>query len=82
MGGGGEDSFFQPLGLLLGLTAIIALLHSYLKQSTIIAFILVGLIVNSNGASLDTTTLGHFSKVGILILLFMAGLEVELDSFL
>ena len=71
MAGGGEDSFIEPLGLLLGLTAFVALLLSYAKQSTIISFILVGVMVNSVGVTkLETTTLGHFSEVGILILLF------------
>ena len=70
MAGGGEDSFIQPLGLLLGLTAFVALLLSYAKQSTIISFILVGVMVNSVGVTrLETTTLGHFSEVGILILI-------------
>ena len=49
MGGGGEDSFIEPLGLLLGLTALVALVCSLLKQSTIVSFILVGVIVNSLG---------------------------------
>ena len=38
--------------------------------------------MNSAGIVVDTVTLGHFSEVGILILLFMAGLEVELEAFL
>ena len=42
----------------------------------------VGVAVNSAGIVVDTVTLGHFSEVGILILLFMAGLEVELEAFL
>eukprot|EP00584_Thalassiosira_punctigera_P009361 CAMPEP_0172539054 /NCGR_PEP_ID=MMETSP1067-20121228/10331_1 /TAXON_ID=265564 ORGANISM="Thalassiosira punctigera, Strain Tpunct2005C2" /NCGR_SAMPLE_ID=MMETSP1067 /ASSEMBLY_ACC=CAM_ASM_000444 /LENGTH=1059 /DNA_ID=CAMNT_0013324677 /DNA_START=41 /DNA_END=3220 /DNA_ORIENTATION=- len=81
-GGGGEDSFIQPLGFLLGLTALLALLLSYLGQSTIIAFIAVGVIASSLGVEPDATTLGHISEVGILILLFMAGLEVDLEAFL
>ena len=82
MAGGGEDSFIEPLGLLLGLTAMVALVLSYARQSTIVAFIAVGVAVNSAGIVVDTVTLGHFSEVGILILLFMAGLEVELEAFL
>ena len=82
MAGGGEDSFIEPLGLLLGLTALVALVLSYAKQSTIIAFITVGLVVTSSGVHVETTSLGHFSEVGILILLFMAGLEVELEAFI
>ena len=82
MGGGGENSFIEPLGLLLGLTAVAALLLSYLKQSTIVAFILVGALVNFFNTDVDSTVLGHFSEVGILVLLFMAGLEVELHAFI
>ena len=84
MGGGGEDSFVQPLGYLLGLTAIVALLLSYAKQSTIVAFIVVGASINGlvGNENFDATILGHFSEVGILVLLFMAGLEVELHAFL
>ena len=84
MGGGGEDSFVQPLGALLGLTAIVALLLSYAKQSTIVAFIFVGASINAlvGNENFDPKSLGHFSEVGILVLLFMAGLEVEIHAFL
>ncbi|KAL9187603.1 hypothetical protein ACHAXT_005981 [Thalassiosira profunda] len=81
MAGSSEDSFIQPLGFLLGLTAILALILSYLGQSTIVAFITVGVIVNAVGVEPDPTTLGNFAEVGILILLFMAGLEVDLAAF-
>ena len=82
MAGASEDSFIEPLGFLLGLTAILALLLSYAGQSTIIAFILVGVIVNAVGVEPDPETLTHISEVGILILLFMAGLEVDLGAFM
>ena len=84
MGGSGETSLVQPLGLLLGLTAIVALLLSYAKQSTIVAFLFVGASINAlvGNENFDATILSHFSEVGILVLLFMAGLEVELRAFL
>eukprot|EP00581_Thalassiosira_minuscula_P014508 CAMPEP_0183711958 /NCGR_PEP_ID=MMETSP0737-20130205/7271_1 /TAXON_ID=385413 /ORGANISM="Thalassiosira miniscula, Strain CCMP1093" /LENGTH=1045 /DNA_ID=CAMNT_0025940531 /DNA_START=202 /DNA_END=3342 /DNA_ORIENTATION=+ len=82
MAGGGEDSFIQSLGFLLGLTAILALFLSYLGQSTIIAFIATGVVVNAIGVEPEETTLAHMSEVGIVILLFMAGLEVDLGAFL
>ena len=82
MAGGGEDSFVQPLGILLGLTALVALLFSFARQSTIVAFIAVGLALSAAGVPFDGTILGHFSEVGILVLLFMAGLEVELHAFI
>ncbi len=82
MGGASEDSFLEPLGLLLGLTAVVALACAMVKQSTIVAFILVGIIVNASGVHPDQVILGHFSEVGIIVLLYMAGLEVELEAFM
>ena len=83
MAGGSEDSFVEPLGYMLMLTALIALTLSYAKQSTIVAFIAAGAALNAVfGAVVDAQILGHFSEVGILVLLFMAGLEVELEAFL
>ena len=35
-----------------------------------------------HGVNPDTEVLNHFSEVGIVLLLFMAGLEVEIDAFL
>jgi len=72
----------EALGLLLGLTALIALFLSFFRQSTIISFIVVGVVVNMLGMEVDPVTLGHFSQVGIMVLLFMAGLEVEIGAFL
>ena len=82
MGGGGEDPFIQGLGFLLGLSAFLALGLSYIGQSSIVAFILTGVIVTLAGGKAEATTLGHVSEVGIIVLLFMAGLEVDLGAFL
>ena len=84
MAGSSEDSFVEPLGYMMLLTAVIALILSYAKQSTIVAFIAAGASINAafGGEIVDTEVLGHFSEVGILVLLFMAGLEVELDAFM
>jgi Kef-type K+ transport system membrane component KefB len=82
MGGSSENSFVEPLGYMLLLTALIALTLSYAKQSTIVAFIAAGAALNAGfGSVVDPAVLGHFSEVGILVLLFMAGLEVELAAF-
>lgn len=82
MGGGGENPFIQGLGFLLGLAAFLALGLSYIGQSSIVAFILTGVIVTLAGGKAEATTLGHVSEVGIIVLLFMAGLEVDLGAFL
>lgn len=82
MGGGGEDPFVQGLGFLLGVAAVLALALSYIGQSSIVAFIATGVIVNAIGGQAEASTLGHVSEVGIIVLLFMAGLEVDLGAFM
>ena len=67
----------------MGLTCLTALVFSFARQSTIVAFIVVGLGVSAAGYNTaDPEVLGHFSEVGILVLLFMAGLEVEIHAFI
>jgi Kef-type K+ transport system membrane component KefB len=80
--GGGGTGIIVPLGLLLGITALAALSLNYIKQSAIVAFILVGVTI---GQFFDFTatadTLDGISELGIIILLFMAGLEVDIPAF-
>lgn len=71
--------FYEITGVLV-LAGLISLLVSYLKQPSIIAFILTGLIVgplgyvqlNHDGA------LDALGQIGITLLLFMVGLELDL----
>jgi len=78
--------FTVQLGILVGFTAFLAIVMHMLKQSTIVAYILVGVIMQQIFNALDVTphmsTLSHFSHIGIIMLLFMAGLEVDIPAFL
>lgn len=88
MSGGGEEDelkFLIALGLILGATALVALVLSWVKQSVIVAFISVGLVANMIFNHVihekpDMLMLRHFKEVGVLMLLFMAGLEVDLEA--
>ena len=70
------------LGILVGAAAIVSILFSFARQSSIIAFILVGIIA---GIFRETVHIPHaimeaFTEIGIILLLFMAGLEVDFES--
>ena len=72
------------LGLMLGGATLLALLLRLVKQSSIIAFIGVGMVAGLFRESfhLPEEILGTFTEIGIIMLLFMAGLEVDIASFL
>ena len=70
------------IGILVGGAAVLSILLSFVKQSPIIALIIVGIVV---GLFKDTLHIPHeimdaFTEIGIILLLFMAGLEVDFES--
>jgi Kef-type K+ transport system membrane component KefB len=70
------------LGVLLSSAALLSVLFRVVKQSSIIAFIAVGLIA---GLFHDVIHIPHetteiFTEIGIILLLFMAGLEMDFAS--
>ena len=69
-------------GVLIGAAALLAILLSFAKQSPIIAYIIVGIVI---GLFRETVHIPHeimeaFTEIGIVLLLFMAGLEVDFKN--
>ena len=54
----------------------------YLKQSSILAYLLVGIVAWYIGIEINENVIDVLSETGIILLLFMAGLEVNIQSFL
>ncbi|MFC1531310.1 cation:proton antiporter [Gemmatimonadota bacterium] len=76
------EHFVLLFGTLLVAATILAILLRPLRQSLLIAFVLTGLIA---GAFRDSVHLPHellevFTEIGIILLLFMAGLEMDFPS--
>jgi len=70
------------LGGLIAAAAVLAIVFRFVRQSSIIAFIVVGVV---SGLFRDRLHIPHalieaFTEIGIILLLFMAGLEVEFGS--
>jgi Kef-type K+ transport system membrane component KefB len=82
--GGGNSGLVLSLGALLGGAAILSILFTMLKQSNILAFIGIGIIAGlfRDQFHLPRELLDTFTTIGIILLLFMAGLELDLKSFL
>lgn len=76
-----NDLFFE-LTVVLTLAGIIAYLVSFFKQPSILAYIITGLILGQFGYhSLQGTEVFHaLAQVGITLLLFMVGLELDLKQ--
>lgn len=76
------ESLFFELTVVLVLAGACALLVHYLKQPSILAYILAGLILGPFGywRLQESDALTALSQVGITLLLFMVGLELDISQ--
>ena len=77
------DHVIVQIGLLMGAAAVVAILFRLIRQPSIFSFILVGILARrlGGGLSLPHELIEVFTEIGIVLLLFMAGLEVNIVSF-
>ena len=70
------------LTIILGVAAILGLLARILKQPTILAYILTGVVVGAFGIShiQNAELFATLSALGIMFLLFLIGMEMNYDS--
>ncbi|MDR3642906.1 MAG: cation:proton antiporter [Candidatus Doudnabacteria bacterium] len=75
-----DHSLFYQLTFVLLVAGLIALLVSLLKQPSVIAFILTGVLVGSLGYSQihQVSIFSDLGEIGITLLLFMVGLELDM----
>lgn len=76
------EKLFLELTLVLVTAGVLSLVLHFLKQPTILAYILTGLVIGPLGAfSLHEPEILHaLSQIGITLLLFMVGLELDLGQ--
>jgi Kef-type K+ transport system membrane component KefB len=90
---GGGGWFIKPLGLMLGGAMLLTILLTKLKQTNILSFIIMGYIMASAAGLPETTLdelnehysgirsiLGGFQQIGIVLILFMTGLQFNLKD--
>ena len=83
-GGGGGTSLIEPLGVMLLAAAVVAIILSYAKQASLFAFIIVGVVAGIVGVRtvINTNVMTAFVDIGITLLLFMAGMEVDIPGLI
>jgi len=71
------------LGAMMAAAAFLAVVLKFLKQSSIVAFIAVGVVAAlfDDAIHIPHQLFEAFTEIGIILLLFMAGMEVDLKSF-
>lgn len=77
-----EHQIFYQLSLVMVVAAIIALLARAFRQPMIIAYIVAGFVVGPSVFNIiqDHTAFESFSQIGIALLLFIIGLELNLSA--
>ncbi|MFH1637968.1 MAG: cation:proton antiporter [Candidatus Woesearchaeota archaeon] len=70
------------IGLIIVLSAFLAIFAKLLKQPIIPAYVIAGVIVGPLGLGViqDTDLIKTFSEIGIMFLLFLVGLEINLSK--
>jgi predicted hydrolase (HD superfamily) len=76
------DNIIILIGLFFAFSAIVSILFLYLKQSTIIAYIFVGIILEilAKGYIKQQGVVDIISEIGIILLLFLAGMELNIEN--
>jgi K+:H+ antiporter len=76
-----DAGIFRDLLLLLGLATLITFLMRRLSQSTVVGYLLTGLVAGPYGLRLisNVDTVEHLAEIGVALLLFTVGLEFSLE---
>ena len=82
--GGDSSSLIEPLGAMLLAAAVVAIILSYAKQASLFAFIIIGVLGGLFGVRevINKDVMTAFVDIGITLLLFMAGMEVDIPGLI
>lgn len=72
-------SMFYDVGIAVAAATVLAILFNLLKQPTILGYIVAGLLIGPVfGVVKNGAVLGNFSELGIALLLFIIGIELDI----
>jgi len=77
------ESLFFELGLVIISASVLGVISYYLKQPLILAYIAAGILIGPFGFSWvnDIHTIDIIARIGIMLMLFLVGLEMNPDRF-
>lgn len=71
-------SLFYDVGVAVAAATLLAIVFGIFKQPTILGYIAAGLLIGPVlGIVKDTSVIGSFSEIGIALLLFIIGIELD-----
>ena len=73
---------YEPLALLIGAATVLGILAQKTKQPKVIAYIVAGLLMGPVGLKVvsEGEMISLFSELGLVFLLFLIGLEIDIDE--
>ena len=73
---------YEPLALLIGVATVLGIVAQKTKQPKVIAYIVAGLVMGPVGLKIvsEGEMISLFSELGLVFLLFLIGLEIDLDE--
>ncbi|QKQ97965.1 potassium transporter Kef [Candidatus Nanohaloarchaea archaeon] len=73
---------YESLALLIGIATVLGIVAEKTRQPKVMAYIIAGLVVGPVGLDLiaETEMTALFSELGLVFLLFLIGLEINLDE--
>ena len=73
---------YEPLALLIGAATVLGILAQKTKQPKVIAYIVAGLLMGPVGLNVvsEGEMISLFSELGLVFLLFLIGLEIDIDE--
>lgn len=73
---------YEPLALLIGVATVLGILAQKTRQPKVIAYIVAGLLMGPVGLNVVSggEMISLFSELGLVFLLFLIGLEIDIDE--
>jgi monovalent cation:proton antiporter-2 (CPA2) family protein len=80
---GGNEVLILQLAIILIASKIAGSLSVRLGQPSVLGKLLIGIVLGPSVLGLvnETETLAEFSQIGVILLMFIAGLETDIDEF-
>lgn len=72
---------FTSVSIIIAVAAAFGLLAKILKQPIIVGYLLAGFILAATGLMGESEALSSFGKIGLTLLLFLLGLEMDIRQF-
>ena len=79
-----EHSLVNDIAICIIVAWILAVVAQLLKQPLILAYLVAGFVVGPHGTALvqSPASIKNISEIGLVLLLFMIGLEIDLKKML